>query len=72
MGMSIRSRAVAYAKERIMHSSDWQEVQNDLANHDEFGNWFESLGESGPSEAQNIIREAERTLGAKIPSGYAN
>lgn len=64
----IRNRAVRFATGRIKQSTDWQEVQNDLYNHSEFGPWI------GNDEGLSIsiIREAERNLGDKIPAGYSD
>jgi hypothetical protein len=68
MAQSIRQRAIAFAKSEIMRSTDWQDVQDALSNHDEFAAW---LGDDA-AEYQSIIREAEEALGAKIPYGYSN
>ena len=68
MAQTIKSRAIDFAKAEIMRASDWQEVQDALANHDEFGPW---LGDE-QSDYQRLIREAEASLGNKIPDTYAN
>lgn len=52
-------KAVRYAEVRVQVASDWQDVENDLANHDRFGPALEILGDDGLAVAQAIIREAE-------------
>jgi hypothetical protein len=68
MAQTIKARAVAFAKAEILHSTDWQQVQDALSNHPEFGPWLgDEIG-----DYQNLIREAETSLGSKIPDRYSN
>ena len=63
--MTIRQQAVAKAE--IMRATDWQEVQYALADHDEFGPWLNG----DLSLCQSVIREAEKSLGNRVPKTYA-
>lgn len=68
--MNMRTTAVRFAESVIMRSTDWQQVEDALANDDRFGAWLDASGE--PMQlAQSIIREAEERLGNKAPAGYA-
>lgn len=64
----IKARALAFTKAAILRSTDWQEVENALSNHDEYSAW---LGDDS-SAYQSLIREAEEALGDKIPNGYSD
>lgn len=66
---TIHGRAVSFAMDKILHSTGWQQVQDLLSNHDEFGPWLEH--EHGMAEAQAIIRQAEERLGNRLPANYA-
>jgi hypothetical protein len=65
--MTLRQRAVAFAKAEIRNAQDWQDVQTALAEHPDFGPW---LGDD-IAAYQAIIREAENNLGDDIPADYA-
>ena len=65
----IEERAIRFAMGIIMRSTDWQEAQHALADHDEFGPWLDSDGD-GASKAQSVIRRAEGRLGDKLPANY--
>ncbi|WP_046867180.1 hypothetical protein [Microvirga massiliensis] len=59
------SKAVRYAEGRVKQVRDWQEVQDDLANHDVYGPWIraEALDDlDAISLCQKIIREAENNV----------
>lgn len=64
----IRERAVRFTMGILRRAKDWQEGEDALANHDEFGPWL-AAGSDDPfiSEAQSIIREAEERLGDDLP-----
>jgi hypothetical protein len=67
MAQTIRQRAVSFAKDEIMRATESQEVEVALANHDEFGPWLgDDLG-----LCQSVIREAEKSLGDRVPHNYA-
>ena len=63
------ARAVAFSKHLIAAGAgDWQEVQEALADHDEFGLWL--AGDVALSVA--VIRSAENALGSALPASYAD
>jgi hypothetical protein len=64
--MSIREKAIHFTMGVLRHATDWQEGQEALANHDEFGPWLEASGAAN-QEAQSIIRAAEKRLGDMLP-----
>lgn len=64
-----REAAIRFAMREIVRSTDWQEVENALANDTVFGPW---LSGDATLPAQSIIREAEDRLGDQIPDGYSN
>ena len=68
--MSIRPRAVRFAMDEIMRSTESQEVEHALANHAEFGPWLHNECGDGLATAQAIISEAEEKLGSKMPAAY--
>lgn len=66
---SIESRAVAYAESVIARgATDWQEVQEALANNGELAEW---LGDD-TAACQRIIRKAEAKFNGKLPAGYSD
>ena len=68
MAETTQVRAVEFAKGVITHSTDWEEVQQALFNHDEFGPWLEGQDSDGLA----IIRAAEESFGRRLPSGYSH
>lgn len=68
MAATTQARATQYAKAVIARSTDWQEVQHALFEHDEFGPWLRSQDNDG----MNVIRAAEETYGRNLPSGYSD
>lgn len=69
--MTNRELAVRYAMGEIRRSTDWQEVQEAMANHDEIRPWLDETGDP-VGLAQSIIREAEGRLGDDLPRGYSD
>lgn len=67
---NIRTAAITFAMGIIMRSTDWQEVQDALSNHDKFGPWLRTQGDEA-GDYQSIIRDAEDRLGDKVPADYA-
>ena len=68
---AMREKAVNYSMGIIMRSTDWQEVQHALADHDSFGPWLsDTYGDADVSECQSIINEAEERLGDRMPANY--
>jgi hypothetical protein len=73
-----RSMATVFAMNTILHKSvtDWQEVQEALANNEKIHAWLEN--ETSADEmamialSQSVIREAEERLGDKMPAGYSD
>lgn len=69
--MTAREQAVRYAMGEIRCATDWQEVQEALANHDEIRPWLDEDGDP-VALAQSIIREAEGRFGDDLPQGYSD
>jgi len=73
--MTIREDAVRYAMSVILESTDWQEVEHALINHDRFAPWLESVGAWDDTNfCVSIIRDAEERLlkSGKMPPGYSD
>lgn len=74
--MTIREDAVRYAMSVIINSTDWQQVENALINHDRFAPWLESIGvdRDDTTECLSIIQETEERLlrSGKMPPGYSD
>ena len=64
--MSTRNDAVHYAMERILQSTESQEVEHALADDGRFSDLIPDA-----AAAQSIIRDAEKRLGSRIPADYA-
>lgn len=63
---SPRERAVVYAMSVLRHAHDWQEGQEALADHAEFGPWI-NADPDPMALVQLIIRFAEDRLGDDLP-----
>lgn len=65
----IEERAIRYTMGVVLRVTDWQDAQDALANHDEFGPWIEGIGDGidACAVAQDIIRKAEDRLGDRVP-----
>lgn len=67
--VSTETKAVNYAASLIEGgATDWQDVQDALSNHPEFGRW---LGDE-VGDYQSIIRKAEKRFNGKLPASYAD
>jgi hypothetical protein len=67
--VSIEARAVSYAVALIERgATDWQDVQDALSNHIEFGPWLSDE----VSASQSVIRKAEKRFNGKLPSTYSD
>jgi hypothetical protein len=69
------NNAVKFAATAVMRSSDWQEVQHELANSSPHAEYISEIAvddEDWCDISVSIIREAEESLGRRIPSGYSN
>lgn len=62
------NRAIEYAASKIMHATDWQEVQAALFDHPVFGPWLRECDADGLL----VIRAAEKRLGSRLPPTYAD
>lgn len=69
--MTSREQAVRFAMVEMRWATDWQDVQEAMANHDEIRPWLDEDGDP-VGLAQSIIREAEERLGDALPAGYSN
>lgn len=65
--MPTRERAIIFVMGVLRNAKDWQEGAHALAEHRRFGPWLRKNFPDPASEAQNIIREAEDTLGDQLP-----
>lgn len=65
--MTTRTEAVRYAMNRIMYSTDWQEVADAMLNDGRFDNLL-----LDQDAAVSIVRDAENKLGNRIPADYSN
>lgn len=63
---NMQQQAERFAETAILGASDWEEVQQALADHDTFGPWLDQTGDP-MRHSQAIIRKAERRLGNKVP-----
>lgn len=64
---TVRQKAIAFAAKVILRSTDHQEVETALADHDEFGPWLDG----DLDVCQSIVRAAERRLGDRLPTKYS-
>lgn len=70
MAMTIEQRAVNFTASVLRTAEDWQDGQDALSNHSEFGPWLEESGDPA-GEAQRIIRAAEVKLAAELANERA-
>lgn len=69
--LATREDAVAFAASVIRRSTDWQQVQDAMANNDRIRAWLDAEEGGELSAYQSVIREAEERLGDKLPENYA-
>ena len=70
MTTDLHDYAVRYAKGVIKTSTDWQQVQDALANHSRIRAWLDATYGDDVAGCQSIIREAEEQLGDDLPPDY--
>ena len=63
----IEARAVNFAASVILRSTDWQDVQHALFDHEVFGPWLTEK----QSDGVPVIRKAEKLLGKNLPPDYS-
>lgn len=67
MALTTRESAVRYTMTVLRSAADWQDGQDALSNHSEFGPWIRDSGADELDFIQSIIREAEKRLGDDLP-----